>query len=133
MGIKFQGTTIEIGDDFITMTSIGCLTGFSYTENEPTIIDDTCADATEFKAFLVGLKESSSIEIDLNLDFGDTGYLEAIAAKEAGTAKKFKITYPDSTPTTEEFTGYVMTSSKAGAVDDKYTATLSIRIVGAVA
>lgn len=131
MGFKFQGTTVSIGDDNSTVTAIGCLTGFSYTENEPTIIDDTCTDATEFKAFLIGLKDSSTMEIDLSLDHENAGYLEAIAAKAAGELKTFVIDYSDAASTVEQFTGYVMTAGKTGVVDDKFTASLSIRVVGA--
>ena len=132
MGFKFQGFEIGIGDDVDATTPIGCLTGFAYTENEPTIIDDTCAGTTEFKDFLIGLKESSTVTVDLSLDHDDVGYQEAITAKAAGTLKQFVISFPDASLTQESFEGYVMTASKTGAVDDKFTSTMTIRVKGAL-
>ncbi len=131
MAFKFEGTVLLIGDDEATaILPIGCLTGFNYTENEPTSIDATCADTTEFKEFLVGLKDASSVEVDLNLDNEDAGFLEAWDAKEAGTEKTFIINYADAAATSETFQGVVQTISKAGAIDDKWTSTMSIKVVG---
>ena len=133
MGFSFQGFKISIGDiagEIVDAEEIGCLTSFDYTENEPTIIDDTCAGTVEFKDFLLGLKESSTVTIDLSLDHENLGYIEAIEAKEAGTLKRFFIEFADTPATTESFEGYVMTASKVGAVDDKFVCSMSIRVKG---
>ena len=128
MGIKFQGTVVSIGDAVASVTAIGCLTGFNYSESEPNTIDDTCADATEFKAFVSGLKDASTVELDLILDHGNAGFTEAWTAKEAGTEKTFTIDYSDATK--EKFQGVVQTISKTGSVDDTFKSTMSIKLVG---
>ena len=130
MGMKFQGTIVSIGDDIAQLKAIGCLTGFNYSENEPTNIDDTCADATEFKKTLTGLKEPSTVELDLILDHANAGYVEALTAKEAGTEKQFSIAYSDSTH--QKFKGVVKTISKSGTVDDTWKSTMSIVVNGSL-
>jgi len=131
MGFSFQGTTFEVGDDFTTMEEVGCLTGYTETQNAPTKIDDTCADTTGNKKFIVGLGENSAVELDLSLDNSNAGYLECVAARKAGAVKHFQITYPDddSTPTIMQATGYVFAVGKTGSVDDKFTATISIELL----
>lgn len=130
MGMKFQGTTVSIGDVVTEVTPIGCLTGVNYSENEPTNIDDTCAEATEYKVTLTGLKEPSTIELDLILDHSNAGYVEAWEAKETAIEKTFVISYSDGT--FEQFLGTVKTISKSGSVDDTWKSTMSIVLNGAL-
>ncbi len=130
MGFSFQGTKFEVGDDFITMVEVGCLTGYSETQGAPTKIDDTCANTTGNKKFLVGLGENMTVELDLSLDHSNAGYLQLVAARKNTTVKSFKITYADDAiPTVMQATGYVFAVSKTGTVDDKFTATVSLELL----
>jgi len=129
MGFSFQGTVFKAGLASDALLEVGCLTGYSETQNAPTKIDDTCAATTGNKKFIIGLGENSQVTIDLSLDHDNTGYLLLVAAKKSGDLVYLQIDYNDNVNTSMTGTGYVFGVSKSGAVDDKFTASISIEML----
>ena len=118
-----------------TYTQINCVTTVNMEDGEAADIDVTCLQS-DAKEYLVGLQDSGSLSLDLNVVFGDAGYVILQDAKAAGTLIGFQIELPllgvETTGRTFTFEGYVKSLPFTGAVDAAITGTASIRISGAV-
>lgn len=136
MAKSAQGMTIGISAlPATTYTHIYCTTTVNMEDGESADIDVTCLSSTA-KEYLVGLQDSGSLSLDLNVVFGDAGYVLLQAAKASGEKYGFQIELAkegtETTGRTFTFEGYVKSLPFTGAVDAAITGTASVRISGAV-
>ena len=136
MAIGFQGTIVSISEDGETYQQIGCLLGYDRAGASRNDIDITCAD-DEAKKFLPGLKDNGTLSIDLNYEPESAGWAMVLDSEDSNENYHFKIEMsnkPDEagTGSLREFQGYVNTTSDSGAVDDKVSANVDIKITGAI-
>lgn len=108
-----------------TWTEIGEITDFSGPDGSASEIDVTHLQSTA-KEFLMGLKDEGSYALSINWVPTDTGQEACRTARDSRAKKDFKVTYSDSSTAT--FEGYIMAMSGGGAVDDKVSGSITIRI-----
>ena len=125
-----QGMTIGISAlPATTYTQINCTTTINMEDGEAADIDVTCLSSTA-KEYIVGLQDSGTLSLDLNVDFSDAGYALMKTAKASGEAYGFQIELD--TGETFTFDGFVKSLPFTGAVDAAITGTASVRISGSV-
>ena len=136
MAKSAQGMTIGISAlPTTTYTPIYCTTTVNMEDGESADIDVTCLSSVA-KEYLVGLQDSGSLSLDLNVVFGDAGYVLLQAAKASGEKYSFQIELAkdgtEITGRTFTFDGFVKSLPFTGAVDAAITGTATVRISGAV-
>ena len=136
MAKSAQGMTIGISTlPATTYTPIYCTTTVNMEDGESADIDVTCLSSTA-KEYLIGIQDSGSLSLDLNVVFGDAGYALLQAAKASGDKYGFQIELAkegaETTGRTFTFEGYVKSLPFTGAVDAAITGTANVRISGAV-
>ena len=131
--LKTQGTKIAVGDGASpeVFTDIGDIEGWSGLDGQVTEIDVTDLDSTS-KEFIMGLKEEGSFQVDLNWIPANAEQVSLRADMNAGTKRNFKVTGTDSPATVIIFAAFVTQFSMSGTKDDKVTASITLRITGAV-
>lgn len=135
MALESQGTTIAITNTAVspnTDASIGSVVDFTGPGGAASVIDITTL-ASSAKEKMMGLPDEGQLALVLLYDPTDTnGQVALRSARAARTKETFKITFNDSPQTIATFSGYVLTFSIKGAVDDKVSADVTIEIDGAV-
>lgn len=118
-----------------TYTPVNCTIGINMEDNEAQDIDVTCL-SSDAKQYLVGVQDSGTLTLDLNVEFGDAGYVILQTAKASGDEIAFEIELAkEGTETkgrTFTFNGFVKALPFAMAVDAAITGTASVKISGAV-
>ena len=113
----------------VTSSAIGQVVSISGPSGSASEIDTTHLQSTA-KEFMIGLMDEGEVSFDVNIDHADVGQLAFQASRLARTSKTYTITWSDAKVST--FTGYAKSFSKTASVDDKVSASLAIRISGAV-
>lgn len=136
MAKSAQGMVIGISTlPATTYTPINCTTTVNMEDGESADIDVTCL-SSDAKEYLVGLQDSGSLSLDLNVVFGDAGYVLMQTAKASGDLVGFQIELKkegaETTGRTFTFEGFVKSLPFTGAVDSAITGTASVRISGSV-
>ncbi len=108
-----------------TWTEIGEVTDFSGPDGSASEIDVTHLQSTA-KEFLMGLKDEGTYSLSINWVPDDAGQAACREARDTREKKDFKVTYSDDSTAT--FEGYIMAMSGGGAVDDKVSGSITIRI-----
>jgi len=134
--VLFQGTIISIGKLVDTLTPIGCLVGYDRTGGDKTEIDSSCSESVA-KEFVFGMIDSGSLTCDVNYDPSDSGWAIAEESEASTELYFFSIEFSDKpdetgTGTIKTFEGSVTSTSDSGALDDKLSGTINIRISGAI-
>ena len=131
--IATQGAQFQRGDGAGTevFTTIAEVKSFSGPGGEASEIDVTSLDSTG-KEFRLGLQDEGNITLDCLLVPGDTAQEGLRADRAAGTVRNFKLILPDTATTTLSFAALVKGFSIAGGVDDVVSASVSLRVTGAV-
>ena len=132
-----QGTVIGVSSTVpgVTFDQIDCTIGINLEDSESADIDVTCISSTA-KQYLVGVQDSGTLTLDLNVDFNNVGYKILQTAKASGNEVAFEIELAkEGTETkgrTFTFNGFVKSLPWAAAVDAAITGTASVKISGAV-
>ncbi len=140
MALLFQGTIIRISQDDIVTTPVSvyedfaCITGYSLDGAGRAEIDTTCSTSTS-KEFVFGLRDQGTLSLDINYDpeTASNGYVDASYASDKPYS--FQIEYANSAGTSgsvKTFDGYVINRSDSGAIDDKITGAIEIKLSGDV-
>ena len=132
--IATQGAQFQRGDGAATeaFATIAEVKSFSGPGGEASEIDVTSLDSTG-KEFRLGLQDEGNITLDCLLVPGDTAQVGLRADRADGTVRNFKLILPDTAATTLSFAALVKGFSIAGGVDDVVSASISLRVTGAVA
>lgn len=148
MAIKTQGTQIYlINPDDESVVEVGCPTGADISGRTTDEIDTTCLSASE-RSFVSGLRNNGTVSMPINYDPANSSHTLLEDLQEAGTVVEWAIGYSDGTadptadsggtfdcPTTRSwrrFRGYVSEFSESFATNTIVTASLSIKISGAI-
>lgn len=130
--VKSQATTISIKPSGASgATTIGEVISFSGFDGQSSEIDTTNLSSVA-KEFTLGLNDFGSISLEVNFNINDAGQTLVDTAKRNGTVSQFVLTLPTGAKKVFTFNGYVQGFSISGAVDAVVTASISIRISGAV-
>lgn len=135
MAVNAQGTIIEISDDGLTYTSIGCVTSFDISGAARAEIDITCLSSTS-KEFIFGLKDNGTMSVEVNYTPEDVGWVEVEASYSSEALYYFQVTYDNQvtpvtgTGTIHSFQGSVTNRSWSGSIDTQMTGTVEIKISG---
>jgi len=124
--ITAAGTATTLAN--IPIANVKSGTGMDGTANE---IDTTHLLSTA-KEFLLGLMDSGSFSLDIDLDNGDPGHLALRAAQQSGQKKTFKITLPTGPTSNASFQGLVKKMSLITGVDQTVKSAIEVRVTGPV-
>ena len=113
----------------VTYTEVGEIVDWDGPGGSASEIDTTHLGSSA-KEYIIGLADEGTFTFSLNADFSDTGQQACRTARANRTSNTYKVTYSDSTYQT--FTGYCMSFSTSGGVDDKVNASITLRISGTV-
>lgn len=132
--IESQGTTIGISDGGSpsNFSNVANVVSFGGPGGSAAVIDVTNLASTA-KEKRMGLPDEGQFTLDLNFDPDSQTHIILQNARANRTRLEFKITYTDTTPSTDVFFGYVTGFQKQGAVDQIVKASVTIEIDGAVA
>lgn len=122
--INAQGATFTFNG--VKVNFIRSFTGF---DGQATDIDITNLDSLA-KEFRQGLQDFGNFSMDLQRDPGDAGQQEMEDSKNNQTTCPCVLTLP--TGLTASFNAYVKQLSGAGAVDNVFTGTATLKISGVV-
>lgn len=131
--LSSQGMTLGVGDAaspevFSAISEISNIDGPGGQANE---IDVTDLDSTA-KEFILGLQDEGDITIDINYIPGNTRHAALRADRSAGTQRNYRISFTDSPVTTWTFAALVKGFSISNGVDGKTTASVTLRVSGAI-
>ncbi len=126
--IQSQGTSFTFNDGTTAQTVAGIksYSGFDGSSEE---IDVTTLASTA-KEFQVGLEDFGNISVEIVVDHSDVGQEAMRAAKTASATRECVLTLSDSTTAT--FNAFVVTFPQSGGTSEIDTASVNLRITGAV-
>lgn len=114
-------------DVFSAIAEINSITGPNKTRET---IDVTSLDSTGgYREFIASFRDAGTVELEMNFTYD--GYEAMNADFEIETLTDYQINLPDGT--TLDFAGFVVDLGMAVPLDNKVTATVTIKISGAVA
>lgn len=82
------------------------------------------------REFISGLQDGGTVSVSMNYTANGTSDQRIEALKLAGTVLAMRITYPNAVTVT--FAAAVQSYSKALPVDDRMTATMEVKVAGAI-
>ena len=137
MPINAFGTKLQLGDGSPTtetFTDIAEITSISPPSLSKDTIETTTHNSVDrYKEFISGLRDAGEVSLDINYDPADATHnllTGLLGEYEKDAPSNYKIIFPDSGTTTWSFAG-ILTSFEASApIDDKLTASITIKISG---
>jgi predicted secreted protein len=127
------GTTFKRGngasvETFTAIAEINSIDGPNMSREQ---IDVTSLDSTGgYREFIGSFRDGGSVSLDMN--FTRDGFVDMQDDFESDSVVNYQIVLSDSGATTLEFAGFVSDLSVSVTTDDKVTATVSIKVSGAV-
>jgi hypothetical protein len=126
-----HGTIIAVGDGASpeNFTTISEVTSVSPPGTQIDMIDATHMESPDrYREYITGLKDGTDGSIEMNFVPGGAGQLAMAELLGATDPTNFKITWPNAH--VEYFQGYVTGFQPTAPVDDKMTATATIKQTG---
>jgi hypothetical protein len=124
--------TPEASATFTLLAPIGEMTDFSGLGGSASEIDVTHLGSSA-REFVMGLKDSGSLTVELQFEPGDVGQIFLRERQDVlSVPTAFVLSLSSPTPTLVEFDAFVQGFSISGAVDEKVTASVTLRITGVV-
>jgi len=118
--------------NFTLSARIGELTDFNGPGGSANEIDVTHLGSTA-REFVMGLKDSGSVTAELQFHPGDVGQVFLRKRQEVlSVPTQFVLELSDAANTTLTFNAFVQNFSISGRVDDKVTASVTLRVTGEV-
>jgi len=132
------GTQLQLGDGegpevFTTVAEVQSINGPSLSTNAVEVTNMDSPD--KYMEFIPGLRDAGEISFEINYLFDnathgkDTGILQDFDDAET-KVRNWKIIFPDTGSTTWDFSGFVTEFTMNDPVEDKITASLTIKITG---
>jgi len=135
LALASQGMTLKVGDAaspelYTTITQISDLSGPDGSAGEIDVTD-LSSTAKEFKR---GLTDNGSVSATMMFIPANTQHAQLRADFNSATevARNYRITFTDSPMTTWTFSAYVSSLSVSNSLDSSTTASLGLRIKGAI-
>ena len=137
MPINAFGTKLQLGDGApVTeiFTDIAEITSISPPSLSKDTIETTSHDSVDrYKEFISGLRDAGEVSLDINYDPADAthGLLTGLLGEyEKDAPSNYKIIFPDASTTTWSFAGILTSFETSAPIDDKLTASVTIKISG---
>lgn len=127
-GTKFQRETVTPGTyaDIAQVVSIG-----GPTLTRETIDSTHQASTGRWREFIAGLQDAGEITVELLFDPDNTGHIDLRSDLAVDALHKYRISFPDATPTTVTVDALVTRFEPRAPLDEKLTATVTLKISGA--
>lgn len=134
--LSAYGTLLKRGDGgapetFTTVPEVRSISGPSTETDEAEVTTHSSAALGAFREFILTLIDAGSIEFDINYVPSDAVHQGVRSDFTSRTKRNWQLVLPGSVQTIS-FTGYVKTFSFDFPTDDAITASVSIRLTGAV-
>jgi hypothetical protein len=126
--IQSQNTSFTFNDG-TTAQTVGGIKSYSGFDGSAEEIDTTTLASTA-KEYQVGLEDFGNLTLEINVDHSDVGQEAMRAAKTAGATRECVLTLSDSTTAT--FNAFVVTFPQSGGTSEVDSASVNLRITGAV-
>lgn len=138
-----QGTELQVENNPAgsgIFSQVGCLTSISGPNISVPEIDATCM-TDQAKFFLPGLQDPGDISFELQVDFQDPSVQQLFTDIDNRATRLYRVVWSDNLSTLPgapaagtifEFTAFVNGIPTSGGVDAVVSATLGLRIVGAI-
>lgn len=128
VGTKFYRATVDVHDAYKAIAEITSISGPGMSRET---IDVTNLDSTGgYREFIASFRDAG--EVTLNMNFTHTGYVLLKGDFESNDLRYYKIVFPNTTQTIFSFSGLVTQIPVDIPLDDKVTATCTIKISGSV-
>ncbi len=133
MALESQGTNFYVWNSTLSPDAWDpiCVTDFNGPGGSASVIDTSTLCSTR-KEKIMGLPDEGQFTITGNYDTTDTGIAKLQALRSARTLGSFRLSLSDSPITHITFSGYVLSFSISGAVDQKVPFNCTIEISGEV-
>lgn len=132
MAKSSHGTKLKRGDGATPtegFTDVGGVLDISGPELDADEIETTAHDSTS-EEFIMGVLRSGNVTFDINYDPADTQHKGLISDRAAKTLRNFKLVFPDTSEIA--FSAYVKGFKPNAPVNGKLTASVTLRVSGAV-
>lgn len=126
-GTKFKFES-ETPDEYTAVPGVTSIDGPSGSGQE---IDVSDLDSTA-REFIQGLPDEGNVTLEMNYMPGNAAQERLREARAAREKLNFRIAFNTTPETGQQFEGYVVEFSHAAGVDAALTASVNIRITGAV-
>lgn len=114
-----------------TFTAIAEVNSISGPNKSRDTIDVTSLDSTGgYREFIGGFRDGGEVSLEMNFTL-DT-YNTMNDDFESSSSRNYQIVFGDTGATTFEFTGYVTALGSSVPMDDKVTASVTIKVSGQV-
>jgi len=129
VGTKFKRSPDDSSaSSFTPIAEVNSITGPDMSRGQ---IDVTSLDSTGgYREFKAGFRDGGTVTLDMN--FTRDTYDDMKLDFEDDELKYYQIVFPDAAETTLDFAGLVTGLSTAVPMDDKVTASVTIKISGQV-
>ena len=129
VGTSFKrAVTDSSGTTFAAIAEVNSITGPGKTR---ATIDVTSLDSTGgYREFIASFRDAGEVSLEMN--FTRDGFVVLNTDFEAETARAYQIVLPDTGATTLDFDAFVVDLGMAIPLDDKVTATVTLKITGQV-
>lgn len=129
------GTILKIGNGataevFTAVSEVVNITGPG--ESLETIDATHMQSPSNYREFIPSLLDSGEVTLDLNFLPGTAGQTVIRTALTGRTKKNWKLVFTDSALTTYKFAGYVTAFEPSAQIDDKLSASCTIKVTGPV-
>lgn len=134
--LSAYGTLLKRGDGgapetFTTVPEVRSISGPSTETDEAEVTSHSSAAAGAYREFILTLIDAGSIEFDMNYVPSDAVHQNLRSDFTSRTKRNWQLVLPGNAQTIS-FSGYVKTFSLEFPTDDAVTASVSIRLTGAV-
>jgi len=128
VGTSFKRSDMNSSASFTAIAEVNSITGPNKTRET---IDVTSLDSEGgYREFIASFRDAGTVELEMN--FTRAGYEDLNTDFETETLVDYQIVLPDTGNTTLDFAGLVVDLGMAVPLDNKVTATVTIKISGQV-
>lgn len=128
-GIDGFGTAWAMDNNTATFTDVAELTSIDLLDIEVDPIDVSSHDSTgQWREFVAGMKDGGELSMEVNYDPALHGTLFSAI----GVSQGHRFTLPDGGAATITFDGFVSGMKAQAPYDDKLSATVTLKVSGAV-
>lgn len=123
-----RGVAQSSGTSFAVLAEVNSISGPSMSRDT---IDVTSLDSTGgYREFIGGFRDAGAVSLSMNFTLAT--YDDILIDFQASTSRLYQIVLPDTNNTTFEFSAWVTELSMEVPMDDKVTASVTLKIDGAI-
>jgi hypothetical protein len=127
--VNSQKTVFSMGASAVDDTPIAQITNFTIPNQTSTIIDASDLDSND-REFILGLRDNGEATFDINYDVGTGSHAALETAYDSKALKFFNILFTNGKQMS--FNGYITGFEGTGSMDALITASVTIKVSGAI-